>query len=176
VQARRDEAVGTGTGRGQATGAGPAGTGTGHQVSVQGRAWRSLVEITHALLRELERELVERVGLNLQQYDVMLHISEGNGGRRMTELADAVVLSKSGLTSLVDRMEAEGLLERRPDPDDRRATRVVLSRHGKALFREASSAHREVVHRIFVDRVSGMEAKVIADVLERVRRELEAHA
>jgi len=120
----------------------------------------------------LGEEMKRGAGLDLRFYDVMLHISEGTDGRRMTELAQAVVLSKSGFTSLVDRMERAGLIERRPDPDDRRATRVVLTRDGEERFREAAVIHREVVHRIFTSVVTVDEARVILEALGRVRRRL----
>lgn len=145
----------------------------GHGPSPQGRAWRMLLTVGQALVRTLDEELQRGVGLDLQRYDVMLHVSEGEGGRRMTDLARAVVLSKSGLTALVDRMEADGLLERRPDPADRRATRVVLTGEGESRFREASAFHRAVVHRIFIERVTEEEAVVLSGALERVRRELD---
>ncbi len=83
-----------------------------------------------------------------------------------------MVLSKSGLTALVDRMEGSGLIERRADPADRRATRIVLSEEGTVRFREAAAFHREVVHRIFTSKVTPAEAVVMLDALERVRRGL----
>ncbi len=107
--------------------------------------------------------------MDLRYYDVLLHVAEGEGGRRMTELADAIILSKSGLTSLVDRMEREGLLERSPDPRDRRAILVTLTEHGAERFREASELHRAFVRRMFTSRVSDDEAATIVDVLARVR-------
>ena len=142
--------------------------------TVRGRAWRALLVVGQELVRALDAALQHGVGLDLQQYDVMLHVSEGDGGRRMTDLAEAVVLSKSGLTSLVDRMEAAGLLERRPDPDDRRATRVVLSDAGRVRFREAAAYHREVVHRIFIEHVTDAEATAMVDALERVEGVLQS--
>jgi DNA-binding MarR family transcriptional regulator len=140
--------------------------------TVRGRAWRRLLEGHRDLVTALDAELKRRVGLDLQYYDVMVHVIEGGGGRRMTDLAEAVVLSKSGLTSLVDRMERDGLIERRADPEDRRATRIALTKEGEARYREASACHREIVHRIFTSHVTDEEARVIAETLERVRREL----
>lgn len=140
--------------------------------TVRGRAWRALLEVSRDLLQALDAELRRAAELDLQQYDVLLHVSEGVGGRRMTDLAEAVVLSKSGLTSVVDRMEREGLLERRPDPSDRRATRVVLSARGSERFREATEIHRDIVHRIFTFHITDEEADAILEALTRVGREL----
>jgi DNA-binding MarR family transcriptional regulator len=143
-------------------------------MSVRGRAWRAVLEVHRDVVQHLERDFRESVGLDLLYYDVLLHVSEGQRGRRMTELADAVVLSKSGLTSVVDRMEADGLLERRPDPDDRRAVRVVLTPRGEERFREAAEQHAETVRRIFTSIVTDDEAGVIVDVLGRVRERVRA--
>jgi DNA-binding MarR family transcriptional regulator len=137
--------------------------------TVQGRAWRALLEGHRDLIRFLEEEFVRGAGVELQYYDVMFHVSEVVEGRRMTDLAEAVVLTKSGLTSLVDRMERDGLLERRPDPTDRRATRIVLTQAGKERFEAVSRHHRGVVRRIFTSRVTEEEARVIVDVMERLQ-------
>jgi len=128
-----------------------------------------LLETYRDLFSFLETEFREETDVELSYYDVMLHISEGEGGRRMTDLAQAVVKSKSGLTALVDRMEKEGLVERRPDPDDRRVTRVTLTARGEERFAEVSRHHRGVVRRVFTSRVSEEEARVVIDVLGRVR-------
>ncbi len=140
--------------------------------TIQGRAWRLLVETPRDLFPYLDREFREHTEVDFQRYDVMLHVSEVPGGCRMTDLADAVVQSKSGLTSLVDRMEADGLLERRPDPDDRRVTRIVLTPLGEQRFAEATKHHRGVVRRVFTSRVSDEEATVLVAVLERLRGDL----
>lgn len=128
-----------------------------------------LLETYRDLFRFLETEFREGAGVEMSYYDVMLHVSEGDGGRRMTDLAEAVVMSKSGLTALVDRMEKEGLVERRPDPDDRRVTRIALTDRGEERFAEVSRHHRGVVRRVFTSRVSEEEARVVIDVLGRVR-------
>lgn len=138
------------------------------QPTVQGRAWRALLETHRDIVRYLEKEFRHGAGIELQYYDVMFHASEGEGGRRMTELAEAVVLSKSGLTSLIDRMEREGLVARRPDPDDRRAIRIVLTKEGEKRFAEASRHHRGVVRRIFTSVVTEEEATAMVEALRRV--------
>ncbi|MDX1675361.1 MAG: MarR family transcriptional regulator, partial [Longimicrobiales bacterium] len=109
---------------------------------------------------------------DLLHYDVMLHVSEGEAGRRMTDLADVMVMSKSGLTSLVDRMEAEGLLARHPDPTDRRVTRIVLTAEGEKRFAEAARIHGQMVREVFVSHVDPAEAETIVEVLERVRERM----
>jgi DNA-binding MarR family transcriptional regulator len=149
------------------------GSSTEDGPTLQGKAWRAILEGHRDIARFLEQEFRRGAGLEAQYYDVMLHVSEGEGGRRMTDLADKVVLSKSGLTALVDRMESEGFVERRPDPDDRRATRIVLTPLGEERFAQASRHHRGVVRRVFTSIVDKDEAAVIVDVLNRVRQAIE---
>lgn len=137
--------------------------------TMQGRAWRSFLETHTELIARIEEEFKSNTPIELQHYDVMFHVSEADDGLRMTDLASAVVLTKSGLTSLVDRMEAAKLIERRPDPGDRRATRVHLTPSGDKALAEASRHHRKVVRRIWTSRMSEEEAAVLVDVLARVR-------
>ena len=137
--------------------------------TIRGRAWRTFLEVHRDVVQHLAKDLRSALDLDLLYYDVMLHVSEAEGGRRMTDLAKAAVLSKSGLTALVDRMEAEDLIERRPDAADRRATRIVLTASGEMRFREAAKHHRETVRAIFTSQVTDEEARVIIDVLTRVR-------
>ena len=151
------------------TGSSPEPEATATGPTIQGRAWRSLLEAHRELIDRIEEEFKSHTPIELQQYDVMFHVSEASDGMRMTDLASAVLLTKSGLTSLVDRMEAANLVERRPDPKDRRATRIHLTAAGGRALAAASRHHRNVVREIWTSRMSEKEAAVIVDVLARVR-------
>lgn len=140
--------------------------------SLRGRAWRLLLEVHRDLVDHMSRDLQDNFDLDLLYYDVLLHVSEGGDGRRMSELAEAVVLSKSGLTSVIDRMEGEGLVERRPDPQDRRAIRIVLTCLGRDRFEVAAAHHKLTVRSIFTSLITDQEASVFLDVLTRVRQGL----
>lgn len=141
----------------------------GNGVTLRGHAWREIVEVSMALTQQLDRELRRRAGMDIQTYDVLLHLTEADAQQRMSDLATAVVLSKSGFTALADRIEREGLIQRQPDPADRRVTRVRLTPEGVARFRAASNHHREIVHEIFFSAVTEEEAGVIVAALRRVR-------
>nr|MCW2728789.1 transcriptional regulator, MarR family [Aeromicrobium sp.] len=81
-------------------------------------AWRSFLRAHAQITRKLEADLVAEHELPLPSYDVLLQLAESPGRRlRMTELADRVLLSRSGLTRLVDRLEREGLVERAACPN-----------------------------------------------------------
>jgi DNA-binding MarR family transcriptional regulator len=86
----------------------------------------------------------------------------------MSELADAVVLTRSGLTRLVDRLEGRGLVERRECPGDARGFLAALTDEGLRRFEEAHPAHVAGVRRLFLDRLDGKELRQLAAVWERV--------
>ena len=133
------------------------------------RAWRAFLE-AHARVTELlERELKQERDLPLAWYDVLVQLVEADGHElRMQELADAVLLSKSGLTRLVDRMERAGLVARRPCEMDRRGTYARLTEAGVATLRDAAPAHLRGVTAHFGSHLSSDEARLLATALERV--------
>lgn len=133
------------------------------------RAWRDILRL-HALLTPLmDEELRTGSPVDLNTYDAMLHIFEaGEFGLQMNALAKRIVMSRSGLTSVVDRLEQRGLVERRPDPDDRRATRICLTEEGEAIFREAAKVHFQSIDQHFLSHLTEQEATTIVDVIERI--------
>lgn len=133
------------------------------------QAWRDVFEAHAALMELLESELKEEVGISILEYDVLLHLSEAAPPVRMNELAGAVVVSKSGLTRVVDRMEGDGLLARARIPGDRRSTAIALTERGQTVFREARAVHRRGIKRHFSAHLSEADAKVIQRVFTSAR-------
>jgi DNA-binding MarR family transcriptional regulator len=134
------------------------------------RAWRAFLEAHARTVRVLEQELQADAGMALSWYDVLVQLSEAPGNaRRMAELADAVLLSRSGLTRLIDRMAAAGLVRREPVEHDRRGTLVTLTDHGMDELRRAAPIHLGGVEQHFTRHLSEAEHTVLADLLERVR-------
>jgi len=133
------------------------------------RAWKGLLR-THALLtKELDAELERGHGISLSSYEVLLHLSHAEHGRmRMSELADSVVLSRSGLTRLVDRLEREGLIERCACPSDARGFNACLTDAGRERFAAAQGTHLEGVRRRFIAYIDGAQQDVLGDVWERI--------
>jgi DNA-binding MarR family transcriptional regulator len=132
-------------------------------------AWRAFLAAHARTTARLERELQAGEDLPLAWYDVMVQLSEGpSGGLRMQELADRVLLSQSGLTRLVDRMEAAGLVERHRCAEDGRGTLAVLTRAGLNRLRRAYPSHLAGVRDAFADLLSDEEAEVLARALQRV--------
>jgi DNA-binding MarR family transcriptional regulator len=98
--------------------------------------WRSFLNAHARVTRAIGRELAAAGLPDLSWYDLLwaLHRAPG-GGLRVNELARAVVLSPTGMSRFVDRLEAEGFVRREPDPEDRRALQVVLTDAGRNLLR-----------------------------------------
>jgi DNA-binding MarR family transcriptional regulator len=99
--------------------------------------WKAFLRAHASLLRILESELQAQQRLSLTWYEVLLHLNKDpRGGLRMQELAEAVVLSRSGLTRLLDRMEKAGLVQRRPCVHDRRGAYALITPEGRTLFNQ----------------------------------------
>ena len=132
-------------------------------------AWRALLASHAALVGVLGEELQEEKGLPLPWYEVLLWLGQTPEGRmRMGELADSLLLTPSGVTRLVDRMEAEGLVQRVQCPSDRRGWNAVITAAGRARLRAAAPVHLRGVERHFGRHISDDEADMIADILGRV--------
>src|SRR3954449_13025628 len=113
-------------------------------------AWRGFLRTQSTLLRELDDELTREHGLPLSSYDVLVQLDEAEDGRlRMSHLADAVLLSRSGLSRLVTRLEGQGLLERVECTDDARGSFALITDKGRELLDEARHTHRAGVRSRF---------------------------
>jgi DNA-binding MarR family transcriptional regulator len=118
------------------------------------------------VLRRLESDLIQEHQLPLASYDVLVQLVEAQDRRlRMTELADAVLLSRSGLTRLVDRLEREGLVERQACVEDARGLFAVLTDAGMTRLREASPTHLRGIQDYAVGRLSRDELRELARLL-----------
>ena len=132
-------------------------------------AWRLLLEAHAATTELLEHELVAERGLPLTRYDVLLNLAEAPGGRlRMQELSASLLLSKSGLSRLVDRMVEAGLVRRERCQDDRRGWFAVLTDQGRSALRRAAPVHLRGIHEHFARHLEPGEVQVLTAALSRV--------
>lgn len=133
------------------------------------KAWRSFLEAHARVTDILEEELEAEKDLPLTWYDVLVQLEEAQGHRlRMTDLAGAVLLSKSGLTRLIDRMCTAGLVGREPDPLDRRGTYVLLTPDGWQRLQDAAPVHMRGIEEHFARYLSDDEAEAIYNAFTRV--------
>jgi len=131
-------------------------------------AWRSLLRAHAALFEVLERELEAEHGMSLAFYEVLVRLSESGGRVRMSDLAAGVLLSRSGLTRLIDRMAQAGLVARESCPSDRRGAYAVLTDKGRATLDDAWPVHAQGVAEHFAGHLEPGEAVVLANVLGRI--------
>ena len=131
-------------------------------------AWRAFLEAHHDVMTVLGEELDE-IGLPLAFYDVLVQLTEAEPtGLRMVDLAHRVLISKSGLTRLVDRMAGQGLVQRQPSPEDGRGYYVVATRLGRNALRRASPRHLRGVAKHFTSLLTEEELKVVGEAMTRV--------
>ena len=132
-------------------------------------AWRGMLRVHASLTKALDAELVRAHGLPLSSYEVLLFLADAPGGRlRMAELADGVLLSRSGLTRLVDRMEREGLLRRERCADDARGYNAAITAKGRKLLQQARRTHLDGVRERFLRHLSADDLRALAEVWEKV--------
>lgn len=131
-------------------------------------AWMALLRAHAAATAALERALLEHCDLPLTWYEVLLNLRGSDGGMRMIELARSVLLSKSGLTRAVDRMQDAGLVERRACDTDRRITYVALTPAGQEMLERATPVQLDAVKAAFTDHLTPEELTVLARALDRV--------
>jgi len=132
------------------------------------RCWRLFFESALALGDVLDTELDEAVGVPQRWYDVLVHLEEAPAGLRMNELAERILYSKSGFTRVVDRMEAEGLVQRVRPADDRRSILVVLTDKGVDKMSEARRHHRDGIERHFSRHLTDADVEALSAALEKV--------
>src|SRR3954468_22159311 len=116
--------------------------------------WVRFVATHSAITRELEARLMGAHGLTLSDYDVLVQLARAPEHKlRNIELAKAVVLTRSGVTRLVDGLERDGLVARASCPDDKRGTLIKLTDEGARRLREAAETHLEGVRELFFAKI-----------------------
>ncbi len=136
------------------------------------RLWRSFVVLALGLQDRFATELQEAHGLDFDDYEVLVHLSESEYGQlRMTELSERVLQSKSRLSQRIDRMQKRGLVERRKCPEDKRGTLAALTDLGWKTIRAAAPTHVTQVRRDLLDHIDPAELATAADALERAALE-----
>lgn len=133
------------------------------------RVWSGFLQAHAALARELDADLRAVHGLPLTDFEILLWLANRRCERmRMAALAETVLLSPSGMSRAVERLETRGLVRRTPCPEDRRGSYAALTDSGMALVRTAGRTHAESIKRRFLDRLTQQEQLSLASAWERV--------
>lgn len=122
-----------------------------------------------AVTKQLDAEMLSAHGISLSSYEVLLHLDGADDGHmRMCDLAELAVLSRSGLTRLVDRLEREGLLIRESCPSDARGAFARLTDAGRGRLAESRPTHLEGVRRVFLGHLTAAEQDALAECWAKV--------
>ena len=133
-------------------------------------AWRGLIRLRETVMREIDRRLRREGLLSLADYGVLITlVTEPTLGLRMSELGVRRMLTPSGITRVVDRLEKGGLVRREPDPSDGRAAMAVLTRPGLEALRRAQSVHHAAVRELYLGSLTARELKQLAALFEKAQ-------
>jgi DNA-binding MarR family transcriptional regulator len=140
-----------------------------HLTDDEGAAWEGFLRAHSTIMRALNGELEQASGMSLSSYYVLLHLARAPKRRlRMTELAEAVVLSPSGLTRLVERLEREGLVARIKSTNDARGAYATLTDRGRARLRKATRSHLPGIRQHFLTQLAPRELQILGDIWQRL--------
>lgn len=132
-------------------------------------AYFVLMEAVSLLQHQVEQQLRAEGGISYVQFELLARLADAHGPLTMTELADGVVYSRSGLTYQAGLLEKAGLITRGPSPDDDRATLVTITGTGLALVGHVLPGHVQVVRRLLFDPLTGDDVGHLGDIMTRVR-------
>ena len=146
-------------------------SGPPHSVDpVQLGAYFALVEVSSLLRYAIEQQLREDGGLTFVQFQLLRRLQlSPSGAARMTDLADSIVLSRSGLTYQASRLERDGLVARGPSAQDERSVMISITDEGRALVNSVLPGHEAVVARMFFDPLGRDRAQELTGLLDPVR-------
>lgn len=131
------------------------------------RIWRGFLAATTTVVQALDADLKTDADLSLDDYEVLVHLSESPNRRlRMRELSERLLHSRSRLTQRIDRMERRGLVAREKCDDDARGTWAVLTEQGWTAIDTAAPRHLEQVRSALIDRIPATDRELLAGLLE----------
>lgn len=136
---------------------------------VQMRTYFALTEAVSLLQYAVQRQLQAEGGLSYVQFEVLAKLVDAQRPLTMTELADGVVYSRSGLTHQAGLLVKAGLITREASPDDQRAVVVDITDDGRALVTEVLPGHIQVVRDLLYGALSEEDVDALGDIVTRVR-------
>ncbi|OJZ75363.1 MarR family transcriptional regulator [Mycobacterium paraffinicum] len=140
----------------------------------QMRAYFTLMERVSLLQYAVQRQLRAEGDLGYVQFEILAKLADADRPFAMTELADGVVYSRSGLTHQAGLLEQEGLIRRDASADDQRATVVRITAAGRARLAKVLPGHIDVFRDLLFDALSGEDVRTLADIMSRARDHMRA--
>ncbi|CDO08186.1 MarR family transcriptional regulator [Mycolicibacterium cosmeticum] len=133
------------------------------------RAYFALMEAVSLLQYAVRQQLQDDGGLSYVQFEILAKLADAGGGLTMTDLADGVVYSRSGLTHQAGLLEKQGLITRAPSPEDQRATVVHITDQGRGRVAAVLPGHIQVVRELLVDSLSENDVRRLGDMMTNAR-------
>jgi DNA-binding MarR family transcriptional regulator len=139
-------------------------------------AYFALMEVSSLLQYAVDEHLRADGDLSWVQFQILARLADAPDGRlRMTDLADGVVYSRSGLTYQAGLLDKRGLITRAPSPDDERSVVVTVTDAGRALVAQVMPGHVDSVRRLLFEPMADGDLTALGTVLGRVREHMRAH-
>jgi DNA-binding MarR family transcriptional regulator len=133
-------------------------------------AWRGMLEVHADVMRRLDAQMRAAHGLSVSAYEVLMFLGDAPAHRmRMSDLAQSVLLSRSGATRLVDRLVARGDVTRCVDSDDGRGLHAEITDAGLATLRAARATHHQGVREFFLNRLGDADQLTLGKIWARLR-------
>jgi DNA-binding MarR family transcriptional regulator len=139
-------------------------------------AYFAFTEVSSLLRHAVEKQLKDVGKLSYVQFQLLARLGDAPGGsQRMTDLADGVVYSRSGLTYQAQSLEERGLVTRAPSPEDERSTIVAITAEGRAVLAKVFPGHIEAVQNLLFAALDEADVEVLARVMTQVSGHLRAN-
>ena len=133
------------------------------------RAWHGCLSFTNRAMTALDEALRAAHGISLTEFDVLITLYNSPAYRlRMSELTQRVLITASGMTQLVTRLERSGLVSRTVDESDRRSLFAALTQAGDDRLREARPTHNEVIRAYLIRRLSAKQLAALGDIWDAI--------
>jgi len=134
------------------------------------QAWEQTLTSVSRLLQKFDSNMQDEAGISVIWYDVLLHLNHAPDKKmRMQVLSKSLVLTRSGVTRLVDRIEKAGLVRREAAAEDRRGYYAILTDEGSEVLAKAQEAHRRDIRQYFGAYLDKAEQQVVFDLMAKVR-------
>jgi DNA-binding MarR family transcriptional regulator len=130
--------------------------------------WRAFLDAHASITHMLEHELQQERDLPLAWYEVLLHLSEAGGKLRMAALSERLVVNKSSLSRMCDRLEAADLVRRDTVPQDARGVYAVLTKQGREVLRRAAPTHLRGVYDHFASYLTDTDVAALQRVFAKL--------
>jgi DNA-binding MarR family transcriptional regulator len=131
-------------------------------------AWLALIRTHARLWDQVDAQMRHDSGLTMPRYDVLMQLDMAGGRLGLSELASTIVLSPSGLSKLLDRMEASELIRREADPRDARSTFARITPRGRSLVKKARQSHHAWLQRAFGDALDDRDVADLTRIMGRL--------